>query len=132
MKFKISSWYLLLLVSIHASGFLLLFNKDKIALYQYLSPQFALIILFISTLQIMGYFIQKQGNKSLSQLPLFYLSTLTIRMLASATFLIVLNTYNPNSKNLTTNNFIIIYFILVGLEIYYIMTNLRPDSKKQP
>lgn len=132
MKFKISSWYLLLLVLIHVAGFLLLFNKDKIALYQYLSPQFAWIILFISTLQIMGYFIQKQGNKSLSQMPLFYLSTLTIRMLASATFLIVLNMYNPNSKNLTTNNFIIIYFILVGLEIYYIMTNLRPDSKKQP
>jgi hypothetical protein len=130
MKFKNNFWYLPLLIIVQLVGFLLLIFKDKIVLYQYLSPQIALIILFISTLQIMGYFIQKQGKKVLLQMPLFYLSTLTIRMLASASFLIALNTFQPNLRNLTTNNFIIIYFILVGLEIYYILTNLRPDSKK--
>jgi Zn-dependent membrane protease YugP len=109
---------------------LLLIYKDKIVLYSYLSPQIALILLFIGTLQIMGYFIQKMGIKNMEQFPLFYLTTLTIRLLASASFLIVLNSYMKTSKNLTTNNFIIIYFILVALEIYYILTNLRPDSKK--
>jgi hypothetical protein len=130
MKFKNNFWYLPFLIFIQLFGFLLLIYKDKIVLYLYLSPQIALILLFIGTLQIMGYFIQKMGIKNMEQFPLFYLTTLTIRLLASASFLIVLNSYMKTSKNLTTNNFIIIYFILVALEIYYILTNLRPDSKK--
>lgn len=96
----------------------------------YISPYFWHIFLSLGVINVVAHFVATRGLTNLTNFHLFYMTSLTLRMLASLTFLLVFQNQVPEAQGLFTDNFIVIYFVYMTLEIYFLLTNLRPDSNK--
>ncbi len=94
------------------------------------SAYFWLIQGFVSIISLIAHFITSKGLKNRSDFHMYYMGSMTIRMLAALFFLLATVLYLTENQIVFAINFLITYFAYTGFEIYYLLTNLRPDSEK--
>ena len=97
---------------------------------RYISEFYWQIQLFIGVLSIIAHLLTSNGLKNKADFHIYYMGSMTIRMLASMFFLLAFLLYMSENQIVFAINFLITYFAYTGFEIYYLLTNLRPDSKK--
>jgi hypothetical protein len=96
----------------------------------FISSYFWLIQCFVSAISLIAHFITSKGLKNTSDFHMYYMGSMTIRMLAALFFLLATVLYLTDNQTVFAINFLITYFAYTGFEIYYLLTNLRPDSEK--
>ena len=79
---------------------------------------------------IIGHWLTSKGLSKRNDFHLYFMGSMTIRMLAALFFLLVFVLYLTENQEVFVINFIVAYFAYTGFEIYYLLTNLRPDSEK--
>lgn len=97
---------------------------------RYISPFYWRIQLFIASVSLIAHFITSKGLKRQSDFHLYYMGSMTIRMLAAMFFLLASVLYLTENQTIFAIDFLVTYFAYTGFEIYYLLTNLRPDSEK--
>jgi hypothetical protein len=115
---------LLLLACALQWGFTLKGKADLISSY------FWLIQGFVSMISLIAHFITAKGLKHTADFHMYYMGSMTVRMLAALFFLLAMVLYMTENQTVFAVNFLITYFAYAGFEIYYLLTNLRPDSEK--
>jgi hypothetical protein len=95
-----------------------------------ISAYFWLIQGFVSIVSLIAHFITSKGLKNTADFHLYYMGSMTIRMLTALFFLLGMVLYLTDNQTVFAVNFLITYFGYAGFEIYYLLTNLRPDSEK--
>jgi hypothetical protein len=83
---------------------------------------------FLSFFNYSLYEIGLKGHQTKFQ-NFFFLSTF-IRLIASVIFIIVFLILKVENLKLLLTNFFIFYFFYLGFEIYFLLGNLRADSKQ--
>ena len=129
MNKKANSYYIVVIV-MGLLCYAIIHNLSIEHLKAYISPYFWHLFLGLGFINGLAHFIATRGLGNLTNFHLFYMTSLTVRMLASLTFLLVFQNQVPDAQGLFTDNFIVIYFVYMALEIYFLLTNLRPDSNK--
>lgn len=73
------------------------------------------------------YLIAKQ--KPVSQFHIFYFTTMTLRLLSAIIFLFVMVIYADVQMITFIVDFLFLYLLYTGFEIYFLIDNLRTDFK---
>lgn len=111
-------------------AFLLKYGLEMKGRADLISSYFWLIQCFVSVISLIAHLITEKGLKNTSDFHMYYMGSMTIRMLASLFFLLATVLYLTENQTVFAINFLITYFAYTGFEIYYLLTNLRPDSEK--
>ena len=96
----------------------------------FISTYYWLIQCFVSVISLIAHLITSKGLKNTPDFHIYYMGSMTIRMLAAMFFLLAMVLYMSEDQSIFAVNFLITYFAYTGFEIYYLLTNLRPDSEK--
>jgi hypothetical protein len=102
----------------------------KIGKPEYISPFYWWIQLFVVSVSLVAHFVTSRGLSKRNDFHLYFMGSMTIRMLTAMFFLLVFVMYLTDNQEVFVINFIVAYFAYAGFEIYYLLTNLRPDSEK--
>jgi hypothetical protein len=97
---------------------------------EYISRFFWEIQLFVGLVSILAHLVTSKGLKNKADFHIYYMGSMTIRMFAAMGFLLAFVLYMTDNQEVFIINFLITYFAYTGFEIYYLLTNLRPDSEK--
>lgn len=95
-----------------------------------ISEYYWYIQLFVCLISLLAHFITEKGLKNKGDFHMYYMGSMTIRMLAALFFLLATVLYLSDNQVVFAINFLLTYFAYTGFEIYYLLTNLRPDSEK--
>jgi hypothetical protein len=114
---------------------LALFYMAQVALVKmgkpdYISPFFWWIQGYSVLITLISHWLTSKGLSKRNDFHLYFMGSMTIRMLAAMFFLLVFVLYLSDNQEVFVLNFIVAYFAYTGFEIYYLLTNLRPDSDK--
>ncbi|MDB5272960.1 MAG: hypothetical protein JWO58_1327 [Chitinophagaceae bacterium] len=114
---------------------LLLFYVAQILLVQlgkpnYISPFYWWIQAYSVIITLISHLLTSKGLSKRNDFHLYFMGSMTIRMLAALFFLLIFVLYLSDKQEVFVINFIVAYFAYTGFEIYYLLTNLRPDSEK--
>ena len=89
-----------------------------------------LTLLFIAGLTLSGHWITERiTSKAKENLVLAFFGMMTLRLIASAAFIIWMSFRNVPDLILFATVFVVLYFFFLGLEIYILVTNLRRNSQ---
>ncbi|MDF2454307.1 MAG: hypothetical protein K0R51_300 [Cytophagaceae bacterium] len=102
----------------------------KLGKPEYVSSFFWWIQAYSVAIALLGHWITSKGLSKRNDFHLYFMGSMTIRMLAAMFFLLVFVLYLSENQKVFVINFIVAYFAYTGFEIYYLLTNLRPDSEK--
>ena len=102
----------------------------KLGKPEYVSPFFWWIQAYSVAIALIGHWITSKGLSKRNDFHLYFMGSMTIRMLAALFFLLIFVLYLSENQKVFVINFIVAYFAYTGFEIYYLLTNLRPDSEK--
>jgi hypothetical protein len=96
----------------------------------YISPFFWWIQGYSVLITLISHWLTSKGLSKRNDFHLYFMGSMTIRMLAALFFLLAFVLYLTENQEVFVINFIVAYFAYTGFEIYYLLTNLRPDSEK--
>jgi cobalamin biosynthesis protein CobD/CbiB len=96
----------------------------------YVSPFYWWIQGYSIVITCVSHWLTSKGLSKRNDFHLYFMGSMTIRMLAALFFLLVFVLYLTENQEVFVINFIVAYFAYTGFEIYYLLTNLRPDSEK--
>ncbi|HSZ72205.1 MAG TPA: hypothetical protein VK750_05975 [Cytophagaceae bacterium] len=102
----------------------------KIGKPEYISPFYWWIQLYTVAISLIAHRVTSKGLTKRNDFHLYFMGSMTIRMLAALFFLLLFVMYLTEKQEVFVINFIVAYFAYAGFEIYYLLTNLRPDSEK--
>ncbi len=97
---------------------------------EYISIYYWFVQCFVSVISLIAHLITSKGLKNTPDFHIYYMGSMTVRMLAAMFFLLTMILYISEGQSVFAVNFLITYFAYTGFEIYYLLTNLRPDSEK--
>ncbi|MDB5257226.1 MAG: hypothetical protein JWM14_1921 [Chitinophagaceae bacterium] len=102
----------------------------KLGKPHYISSLFWWIQAYSVAITLISHWITSKGLSKRNDFHLYFMGSMTIRMLAAMFFLLAFVLYLTENQEVFVINFIVAYFAYTGFEIYYLLTNLRPDSEK--
>jgi hypothetical protein len=102
----------------------------KLGKQDYISSLFWWIQAYSVLITLISHWITSKGLSKRNDFHLYFMGSMTIRMLAAMFFLLAFVLYLTDNQEVFVINFIVAYFAYTGFEIYYLLTNLRPDSEK--
>jgi hypothetical protein len=97
---------------------------------EYVSTYYWFIQFFVSVISLIAHLITSKGLKNTPDFHIYYMGSMTVRMLTAMAFLLAMVLYMTEGQAVFVVSFLITYFAYAGFEIYYLLTNLRPDSEK--
>jgi len=128
IKTKNSFYYGIVLIL--ALFYLVQLTLLKMGKADYVSPFFWWIQGYSVLITLLSHWITSKGLSKRNDFHLYFMGSMTIRMLAAMFFLLAFVLYLAEKQEVFVINFIVAYFAYTGFEIYYLLTNLRPDSEK--
>ena len=128
IKTKNSFYYGIVLIL--AFFYLAQMTLFKIGKPGYISPFFWWIQGYSVLITLISHWLTSKGLSKRNDFHLYFMGSMTIRMLAALVFLMAFVLYLSEKQEVFVINFIVAYFAYTGFEIYYLLTNLRPDSEK--
>lgn len=118
------------IVLILALFYLAQWTLVKMGKPDYVSPFYWWIQAYSVAIALIGHWLTSKGLSKRNDFHLYFMGSMTIRMLAALFFLLIFVLYLSEKQDVFVINFIVAYFAYTGFEIYYLLTNLRPDSEK--
>jgi len=101
-------------------------NQWKLPL---LHPNIWGIQFYFLVITLLTHFISSKGLKKITEFHIFYMASMGIRFLLSLFFIFVNLWLSKDGHIFFVIDFFILYFLYTSFEIYFLLTNLRPDSK---
>lgn len=99
--------------------------------YTVVHPYFYYILLFFVFVTGFTFFITKKGYEEDEQnFQLYYFGSMAFRVVMCLAVVLLYVIFKKDKQLQFVLNFFALYFIFTGFEIYSILTNLRPISKK--
>jgi hypothetical protein len=118
----------LLLLTAFLAG--IIFLADHFFSWAYIHPAIWIMLIFFLIVSIISHFITNIGvRKKDANVINYYFSTMLIRLLLSIGFIGFFVYSKAEDIFLFVANFFILYLLYVGFEIYWLLTNLRRNSK---
>ncbi|TAH25265.1 MAG: hypothetical protein EAZ07_07685 [Cytophagales bacterium] len=124
------NYYTMLLI-ISIVIFSLFYITSNFISKEYIYSEFWLIQFFILVITILGHLISSIGLNSKSGMHLFSMAGMSLRFFLSLIFIFISVFVLKLESVAYVLNFFILYFVYTSFEIYFLLRNLRPDSKKK-
>ena len=107
--------------------FILKFNSDWLYKYQW----YLLIYFYLITLLSLS-MVEKAAIKSADNVSKGFFGAMMVRMFVSVIIALIIIYFDRESSTIFAINFVILYFLYLGLELYYLLKYLQPrlDSKE--
>ncbi len=97
----------------------------------WISHQILLIQGFFFCIFLIGHRLYSiSRSRPATQFHIFYFTSMSLRFLGSIIFLMILVTRTDNQKITLIVDFLLLYLLYTGFEIYFLINNLRTDFKK--
>jgi|SRR6185437_1873543 len=95
----------------------------------FIHPYIWLIQFYFLVITLLTHFISSKGLKKITEFHIFYMASMGIRFLVSLVFIFVSLWFSEAGRIFFVVDFFILYFLYTSFEIYFLLTNLRPDLK---
>jgi len=95
----------------------------------FLHPNIWSIQFYFLVITLLTHFISSKGLKKVTEFHIFYMASMGIRFLLSLFFIFVNLWFSKDGHIVFVIDFFILYFLYTSFEIYFLLTNLRPDSE---
>ncbi|HSI91307.1 MAG TPA: hypothetical protein VK927_09330 [Adhaeribacter sp.] len=100
--------------------------------FQVVHPYIWYVLLFFTFVTGFTFYIVRKGyQEDEENFQLYYFGSMAFRVIMCLAVILLYVLFVPERHLQFTLNFFALYFIFTGFEIYSILTNLRPISKKQ-
>ena len=117
-------------------NFILLFLGVSILIYvgiwlkwPWIHPYVWGIQFYFLVITLLTHFISSKGLKKITEFHIFYMASMGIRFLVSLFFIFLCLWFSEGGHIAFVVDFFILYFLYTSFEIYFLLTNLRPDLK---
>ncbi len=84
---------------------------------------------YFLVITLLTHVISSKGLKKITEFHIFYMASMGIRFLLSLIFIFVNLWFSAEGHIVFVVDFFILYFLYTSFEIYFLLTNLRPDLK---
>src|SRR6185312_12765480 len=97
--------------------------------FKWIHPYVWIIQFYFLVITLLTHFISSKGLKKITEFHIFYMASMGIRFLVSLFFIFVSLWFSEGGHIVFVVDFFILYFLYTSFEIYFLLTNLRPDLK---
>ena len=109
---------------------IIVFLADQLLDWTFIHPAIWVMLVFFLIVSLISHYITQIGvRKKDANVINYYFSTMLIRLLLSIAFIGFYVYTKEEDIFLFVANFFILYLLYVGFEIYWLLTNLRRNSK---
>ncbi len=107
-----------------------MFLADHLFAWTFIHPTIWIMLAFFFIVSLISHYIIEIGvKKKKGNMMNYYFSTMLVRLLLSIAFIGFFVYSKTEDIFLFVANFFILYLLFVGFEIYWLLTNLRRNSK---